>query len=49
MAYKDGRVGQNAVPKVDLEATEDSALRKVDLDTFKKFAAKSEQQGSSEL
>ncbi|KAK5087309.1 hypothetical protein LTR70_007252 [Exophiala xenobiotica] len=49
VAYKDGRVGQNAVPKVDLEATEDSALRKVDLDTFKKFAAKSEQQGSSEL
>ena len=37
------------MPKVVLEATEDSALRKVDLDTFKQFAAKAEQQGSSEL
>ena len=49
-AYKDGRVGVGGVPKVDLQATEDSALRKVDLDTFKQFAAQSEQQGgSSEL
>ncbi|KAK5097600.1 hypothetical protein LTS08_007015 [Lithohypha guttulata] len=48
-AYEDGRIGMNGVPKVDLDATEDSALRKVDLDTFKQFAAKSEQQGSSEL
>lgn len=48
-AYKDGRVGINGVPKVDLEATEDSALRKVDLDTFKQFAVKKEEQGSSEL
>ncbi|KAK5945812.1 hypothetical protein PMZ80_003020 [Knufia obscura] len=49
VAYKDGRVGQNAVPKVNLDATEDSALRKVDLDTFKQFAAKSESQANSEL
>lgn len=48
-AYKDGRVGINGVPKVDLEATEDSALRKVDLDTFKQFAVKKEESGSSEL
>lgn len=48
-AYKDGRVGIGGVPKVDLEATEDSALRKIDLDTFKQFAAKSEPSGSSEL
>lgn len=48
-AYKDGRVGLKGVPKVDLDATEDSALRKVDLDTFKQFAVKSEQQGNSEL
>ena len=38
-AYKDGRIGKEAVPKVQLSATEDSALRKVDLDTFKQFAA----------
>lgn len=38
-AYKDGRIGKNAVPKVQLSATEDSALRKVDLDIFKQFAA----------
>ena len=48
-AYKDGRVGINAVPKVSLDHTEDSALRKIDLDTFKQFAAKSEPSGSSEL
>lgn len=48
-AYKDGRVGIEAVPKVDLEATDESALRKVDLDTFKQFAAKSGNGGNSEL
>lgn len=49
VAYKDGRISANGVPKVNLEATEDSALRKVDLETFKQFAAKSEERGSSEL
>lgn len=48
-AYKDGRISKNGVPQVDLDATEDSALRKVDLDTFKQFAAKAESQGQSEL
>lgn len=48
-AYKDGRVGINAVPKVDLDATEDSALKKVDLDTFKQFAATQDQASRSEL
>lgn len=48
-AYKNGRISMNAVPKVDLDATEDSALRKVDLDTFKQFAAKSEQPSPSDL
>ena len=45
-AYKDGRIGKNAVPKVQLSATEESALRKVDLDTFKEFAAE-ESNGAS--
>jgi uncharacterized protein len=40
-AFQDGKIGRNAVPKVVLEATEDSALRKVDLDTFKQFEARS--------
>ena len=38
-AYKDGRIGKDAVPKVQLSATEDSALRRVDMDTFRQFAA----------
>lgn len=41
-AYKDGRITKNGVPKVDLHSTEDSALGKVDLDTFKQFAADKE-------
>ena len=45
-AFKDGRIGKNAVPKVQLSATEETALRKVDLDTFKQFAAE-ETNGSS--
>ncbi len=44
-AYKDGRISKNGVPQVHLESTEDSALRKVDLDTFKEFAAKAETNG----
>jgi uncharacterized protein len=38
-AYQDGRISKTAVPKVQLSATDESALRKVDLDTFKQFAA----------
>lgn len=37
-AHGDGRIGPNGVPRVDLDATEDSALAKVDLDTLKRFA-----------
>lgn len=37
-AFQDGRIGEKAVPKVQLNATEDSALRKVDLETFRRFA-----------
>jgi len=38
-AHNDGRISQQAVPKVQLNATHESALSKVDLDTFKQFAA----------
>lgn len=41
-AYKDGRISKNGVPRVHLEATEDSALSKVDLDTFREFSARPE-------
>jgi len=45
--HKDGRLSKEGVPKVVLEATEDSALRKVDLDIFKQFAAKAETNGAN--
>jgi len=38
-AYKDGKISEKGVPKVQLDATHESALNKVDMDTFKKFAA----------
>lgn len=41
-AYKDGRIAKEAVPKVQLSATEDSALRKVDLDDLRAFAVQEE-------
>lgn len=41
-AYKDGRIGKEAVPKVQLSATEESALRKVDLDDLREFAVQEE-------
>lgn len=37
-AWKDGIIGIEAVPKLDLTATEDTALRKIDMDDLKKFA-----------
>ncbi|KIV81596.1 hypothetical protein PV11_03769 [Exophiala sideris] len=46
-AYRDGRISKNAVPKVHLEATEDSALRRVDLDTFREFSARPETNGAN--
>ncbi|KAM0817709.1 hypothetical protein AB5N19_03516 [Seiridium cardinale] len=42
-AFKDGRISQNGVPKVDLDATEDSALKSADFETFKQFAVKKEE------
>ena len=38
-AYTDGKISEKGVPKVDLTATHESALSKVDMDTFKRFAA----------
>ena len=38
-AHKDGKLSANGVPKVALEATDESALKRVDLDTLKQFAA----------
>lgn len=37
-AFKDGKISDKGVPKVHLQATDESALKKVDLDVFKKFA-----------
>ena len=38
-AYKDGKISEKGVPKVQLDATHESALNKVDMNTFKRFAA----------
>lgn len=43
-AFEAGRVPRTAVPRVDLEATEDSALRRVDLQTLRGFAVEREAQ-----
>ncbi|KAI1505043.1 hypothetical protein F5X99DRAFT_405313 [Biscogniauxia marginata] len=37
-AYRGGRISVLGVPRVDLDATEDSALRMVDLQTLRQFA-----------
>lgn len=37
-AFESGAIPRSAVPRVDLEATEDSALRSVDLETLRAFA-----------
>ncbi|KAI1413316.1 hypothetical protein F5Y13DRAFT_28804 [Hypoxylon sp. FL1857] len=42
-AYRSGRVTNLGVPRVDLDATEDSALRMVDIETFRQFAVRHEQ------
>ncbi|KAI0475640.1 hypothetical protein GGR56DRAFT_523974 [Xylariaceae sp. FL0804] len=39
-AHRAGRVGPLGVPRVDLDATEDSALRMVDLATLRQFAVR---------
>ncbi|KAG8163050.1 hypothetical protein KVR01_007528 [Diaporthe batatas] len=41
-AFESGSIPQSAVPKVDLEATEESALRSVDLETLRAFAVESQ-------
>jgi len=41
-AFKAGKISKKGVPKVEMMATHESALNKVDLDTFKKYAADSD-------
>lgn len=43
-AWKDGVIGKEAVPKIDLSATEDTALRKIDLADLKQFAIEEKKQ-----
>jgi uncharacterized protein len=48
--FREGKLSREGVPKVDLDATEDSALRKVDLDVLKQFSLKKGlDQGKGEL
>ncbi|KAI0886867.1 uncharacterized protein GGS22DRAFT_158892 [Annulohypoxylon maeteangense] len=42
-AYRTGKVTMLGVPRVDMDATEDSALSTVDLDTFRQFAVRHDQ------
>ncbi|KAI0122389.1 hypothetical protein F4814DRAFT_208172 [Daldinia grandis] len=42
-AYRGGRITNLGVPRVDLDATEDSALRMVDMDAFRQFAVRHDQ------
>lgn len=37
-AFEAGTISRNGVPKVDLEATEDSVLQQIDLQTLRGFA-----------
>lgn len=43
-AFEAGRIGREAVPRVDLEATEVSALRGVELGVLRSFAVEGQQQ-----
>ncbi|KAI1768386.1 hypothetical protein GGR53DRAFT_517824 [Hypoxylon sp. FL1150] len=45
-AYRSGKVSNLGVPRVDLDATEDSALKMVDMEAFREFAIRHEQQSS---
>ncbi len=40
--FKNGEIGEKAVPKVFLHATDESALKKVAMEDLKKFAAPGE-------
>ncbi|KAI1103365.1 hypothetical protein F4804DRAFT_310209 [Jackrogersella minutella] len=42
-AYRSGRITNLGVPRVDLEATEDSALSIVDMEILRQFAVRHEQ------
>ncbi|KAI1483657.1 hypothetical protein K445DRAFT_27102 [Daldinia sp. EC12] len=42
-AYRSGRITNLGVPRVDLDATEDSALGMVDMETFRQFAVRQDQ------
>jgi uncharacterized protein len=42
-AWKDGRIERDAVPRVQLSATEDSVLRQVDIEDLRQFAVREEQ------
>ncbi|KAI1653473.1 hypothetical protein F4813DRAFT_393659 [Daldinia decipiens] len=42
-AYRGGRITNLGVPRVDLDATEDSALVMVDMDAFRQFAVRHNQ------
>ncbi|KAI2471596.1 hypothetical protein F4781DRAFT_103464 [Annulohypoxylon bovei var. microspora] len=46
-AYRTGKVTNLGVPRVDLDATEDSALNMVDLETFRQFAVRHDQSNPS--
>lgn len=46
-AWKDGIIPETAVPKVDLSATEDTTLKKIDLKDLQRFAVPSD--GKAEL
>ncbi|KAK8062905.1 hypothetical protein PG997_015002 [Apiospora hydei] len=39
-AYRNSELGPNGVPRVDLDATEDSVLKKIPLETLQNFAVK---------
>lgn len=39
-AFKGGKISKNGVPKVELEATDQAALKKIDLQELKGFASK---------
>lgn len=43
-AFETGRISRDAVPKVDLDATEESALQRIDLQTLRGFAVERERQ-----
>ncbi|KAK7993876.1 respiratory supercomplex factor 1- mitochondrial [Apiospora arundinis] len=41
-AYRNSELGPNGVPRIDLDATEDSVLKKIPLETLQAFAVKTD-------